>query len=69
MRPSNSVISRLPIPLPRYSGATLTLATPAIGTGRLCHHWRMSWNTAEPAGRPDRNAPRNVPCLTRRAVT
>ncbi len=32
-----------PVPRPRSSGATATLATPAIGTGWPCHHWTMSW--------------------------
>jgi hypothetical protein len=35
-------MSCLPIPRPRYSGATFTLATPAIGSAWPRHHWRMS---------------------------
>ena len=62
---SSSVMRRRPVPWPRYSGATLTEATPAQGTARPAHHWRRSWKIAAPAACWPANAPRNMPCRAR----
>src|SRR4051794_28843943 len=52
------------MPWPRYSGATLTPATPAIGTGWPYHHWRMSWYSAVPTSRSPSKAARQRPSAT-----
>src|SRR5438046_1891170 len=54
------------MPRPLYSGATLTLDTPAIGTGRPRHHWRMPGKAAAAAGVPPTKAPRDRPPATSR---
>src|ERR1700722_15716185 len=64
MSSSSPVITARPTPRPRSSGATLTPATPAIGTARPYHHWRISMNSALPTIRSPSNAPRHRPSAT-----
>src|SRR3984885_1828679 len=57
----SAVIRPRPTPRPRYSGATVTPDTPAIGTALPSHHWRMSWNSAVPTIRSPSKAARAAP--------